>query len=158
MSHEVIHFTVLGDPKGKARPKFRRLGKITMTYTPKATVEYENSVRKAFIDTVGKNFVPIDGPIETEIKCVFKIPDSASKRKHNDMVGMPALRKPDLDNIAKSILDPLNTIAYTDDSQICKISGSKEYGDEPRVEVTIKPYGIIYPIHFINKEEETLKQ
>ena len=155
MGHEVIHFTVLGDPKGKARPKFRRLGKITMTYTPKATVDYENSVRKAFINTVGKNFDPINGPIKTEIKCIFKIPDSVSKRKHNEMIGKPALRKPDLDNIAKSILDPLNNIAYKDDSQICRISGSKEYGENPRVDVTIRPYNIINPIHFITDKETT---
>lgn len=71
------------------------------------------------------------------------------------MIGKPALRKPDTDNIIKSILDPLNGVAYKDDSQVCKISGLKIYGEEPRVEVTIKRYEktIIKPVRFLNEEE-----
>ena len=46
-------------------------------------------------------------------------------------------RKPDLDNIAKSILDSLNGIAWNDDSQITNIWISKHYAEEPRVEVTL---------------------
>jgi Holliday junction resolvase RusA-like endonuclease len=44
-------------------------------------------------------------------------------------------KKPDCDNLAKSILDALNGIAYDDDSQICSLTVHKFYGDTPRVEV-----------------------
>ena len=46
-------------------------------------------------------------------------------------------RKPDLDNIAKSILDSLNGIAWQDDSQIVNIWISKHYDEEPHTEVTL---------------------
>lgn len=145
-----IIFTVPGDPKGKARPKFRRLGKFTMAYTPKATVEYEDKVRKSFKDSVDKDFKPLEGPIEAEAICVFSIPKSVSKSKRQDLVGQPVLKKPDTDNIIKSILDPLNGVAYNDDSQVCKLFGLKIYGEVPRVDVTIRQYrNIIQPVHFL---------
>ena len=145
-----ITFTVPGDPKGKARPKFRRFGKFTMAYTPKATVEYEDKVRKSFKDSVDKDFKPLEGPIEAEAICVFSIPSSVSKKKRQSMIGQPVLKKPDTDNIIKSILDPLNGVAYGDDSQVCKLSGLKIYGEVPRVDVTIREYrNTIQPIYFI---------
>ena len=148
-----VVFIVEGEPKGKARPKFRRFGNFTRTYTPKATVEYEDKVRKSFLDAVDDEFTPLEGAVETDALCVFQIPKSVSKKKQSEMDGQPALRKPDTDNIIKSILDPLNGIAYKDDSQVCKISGLKIYGKDPRVEITIKPYKktIIKPVIFLNE-------
>ena len=37
-------------------------------------------------------------------------------------------KKPDLDNLVKSVLDGLNGIAYVDDNQIIDIEARKEYG------------------------------
>ena len=47
------------------------------------------------------------------------------------------LVKPDLDNIAKMILDSLNKIAYKDDNQIVRLVIEKFYSEEPRVEIEI---------------------
>ena len=148
-----VTFVVEGDPKGKARPRFRRIGRLTMTYTPKATVEYEDKVRNSFLSAVDKDFKPFEGAVETDTLCVFSVPKSYSKTKRERLMGKPAIRKPDTDNIIKSILDPLNGIAYIDDSQVCKVSGLKIYGEEPRVEVTIKPF-VIKPVHFLNEENK----
>lgn len=145
-----IKFTVEGKPIGKARPRFRRIGKFTSTYTPKKTVDYENTVRASFKKEAGKSFKPIEGPIEVDATIVFDIPKSVSKKKREEMIGTPVLKKPDTDNIVKSILDPLNNIAYSDDSQVCKITAFKYYGNNPRVDVTIREYkendNIIRPI------------
>lgn len=156
MSSDEIKFTVIGDPKGKARPRFRRIGKFTTTYTPKETVEYENKVRKSFKQVIDKNYKPIEGPIEADAKCYCPIPKSLSKKKQQLLIGQPCTKKPDTDNIIKSILDPLNDLAYKDDSQVCKITGLKIYDLNPRVEVSLKPFmidereesGIIKPITF----------
>jgi len=43
--------------------------------------------------------------------------------------------KPDLDNIAKIILDSLNGIAYKDDSQVVSLTVIKHYSDNPCVVV-----------------------
>ncbi|WP_423739149.1 RusA family crossover junction endodeoxyribonuclease [Clostridium sporogenes] len=46
--------------------------------------------------------------------------------------------KPDVDNIAKVILDSLNGLAYKDDKQIVTCGISKWYGEDPRVEVILE--------------------
>lgn len=46
--------------------------------------------------------------------------------------------KPDTDNIAKSILDSLNGIAYKDDKQIVSLKVDKYYSEIPSVSVEIK--------------------
>ena len=161
MEHEdTITFTVPGEPKGKARPKFRSFGKFTMAYTPKSTVEYEDKIRRCFKETVGDDFKPIEGPIEANALCVFSVPSHVSESKKNKLIGQPVLKKPDTDNIIKSILDPLNKIAYHDDSQVCKLSGLKIYGDSPRVDITIKPYenNIITPIRILSPSSKEYKE
>jgi Holliday junction resolvase RusA-like endonuclease len=40
--------------------------------------------------------------------------------------------------MAKCVLDALNNIAYDDDSQVYELSVTKEYGENPRVEITLK--------------------
>ena len=43
--------------------------------------------------------------------------------------------KPDLDNLAKIILDSLNGIAFDDDKQVVKLEVEKYYSDRPRAEI-----------------------
>jgi len=45
--------------------------------------------------------------------------------------------KPDTDNIAKSILDSLNGIAYKDDKQVVMLTVEKRYDEIPSVSVWI---------------------
>lgn len=45
--------------------------------------------------------------------------------------------KPDTDNIAKSILDSLNGIAYKDDKQVTRLTVEKRYDEQPSVSVWI---------------------
>jgi Holliday junction resolvase RusA-like endonuclease len=47
-------------------------------------------------------------------------------------------KKPDIDNVAKIILDSLNCICYKDDTQIVSLIVNKYYSQEPRVEVVIE--------------------
>ena len=46
-------------------------------------------------------------------------------------------KKPDTDNVAKSILDACNKIAYDDDSHVVELFVEKWYSDEPRVVVEL---------------------
>lgn len=46
--------------------------------------------------------------------------------------------KPDTDNIAKSILDSLNKIAYLDDKQVVKLEVEKYYAANANVAVMIE--------------------
>jgi Holliday junction resolvase RusA-like endonuclease len=46
--------------------------------------------------------------------------------------------KPDLDNVAKLILDALNGVAWHDDNQIARLTISKVYGKKPHTDVEIE--------------------
>jgi len=46
-------------------------------------------------------------------------------------------KKPDADNIAKIVLDALNGVAYTDDTQVVNLSVQKRYGEVAEVKVEI---------------------
>lgn len=133
-----VKFTVPGKPFGKQRPRMSRRGKFTTTYTPKETVEYENLVKLSYYNST--DGAKLKGAIKAEIKGVFPIPKSTSNKQKEKMLSgeIKYTKKLDCDNMAKCVLDALNNIAYDDDSQIYDLKVTKEYGDNPRVEIKLK--------------------
>lgn len=133
-----IRFDVLGEVKGKGRPRFARVGNYVQTYTDKVTVSYEEHIRQSFIAS-GKVPFPEDTPLSVYIRAYVSIPKSASKKKRNLMLAgkIRPTKKPDPDNIAKSVLDALNKVAYKDDTQVIHLSVSKWYADMPKLEIEI---------------------
>lgn len=107
-----IHFTVPGLSFRRARARtVRTKDGRTFSYTPDGTVLYENLIKTCYYQT-GVNPFGADEELRPT-------------------------KKPDLDNVIKSILDALNKVAYHDDTQIVSLSMEKFYSDSPRVEVTI---------------------
>ena len=127
-------FEILGKPYGKGRPRFTRNGH---TYTPAETTNYENLVRLAYQQAGCEK---LEGEIVATIKAVYPIPKSTSKKKRAEMlaVNIRPTVKPDCDNIAKTILDALNKIAYDDDSQVVGLGVVKVYGEVAKVIVELK--------------------
>jgi Holliday junction resolvase RusA-like endonuclease len=128
-----ITFEIPGEPMGKQRPKFGK----GFTYTPEKTVNYETLVKMEYHNQVGKM---LDGEIKATINAFYAIPKSASKKK-SDLMCIRAIRptkKPDMDNIAKIVLDSLNGIAYKDDSQVVDLVVRKYYSDVPGVTVILE--------------------
>ena len=134
-----VKFTVMGECKGKGRPRATTFNGHARMYTPKDTVLYENLVRYTYQSDVGERLA---GAIEMTVKAYFPIPKSISKKKHEILAKEqePHLKKPDSDNCIKSICDGLQGVAYDDDKQIYKVSIEKYYSDNPRVEVELKEY------------------
>mgnify|MGYP003292108010 CR=1 FL=1 len=134
----IIDFDVPGDPFGKQRPRAARKGRFITIYTPRETKEYENKVIK-YYNKYYKG-TKLEGPINVKINGIFGIPKSVSKYKAEKMINkeIPHTKKPDCDNLAKSILDALNNVAYNDDAQITKLEISKEYAIEGKAKILIK--------------------
>lgn len=126
----MIEFTVYGTPKGKARPRFVRTKAGVRTYTPKQTETYQNSILEAYLDSC--KGTKLNGPIWARINVYFAIPKSTPKKARSGMEWYD--KKPDVDNLVKSVLDALNKHAYDDDKQIVALMVNKRYG-EPRIEV-----------------------
>ena len=153
-----FEFTVPGACKGKARPRFRRVGKFVTTYTPKETKDYEQEVVKAFNRVArGKKLY---GAIKAEICMVFEPPKSVSKKVREQMISgeLPYIKKIDADNGIKSILDGLNNVAYEDVAAVDEVHAYKMYGEKAccQVRLTDEKH-VIKPLWFIEEEENNKK-
>ena len=129
-------FIVFGKPQPKQRPRFNRYSGVA--YTPRETHEYERSVRDAFRVKYPRA-VKILGALTVSIDAYFEPPNGASKIMREKMLSgevRPA-KKPDADNLIKSICDAMNGVAYVDDGQVVSVSCRKLYSNVARVEVVI---------------------
>ena len=133
-----IKFTIPRNPVPKGRARSTKRG---ITYTPEKTRKYEDYVR-----SVASQYTPkqlLTGALEMELHFYLKKPKSMPKRVFHH------IKKPDVDNYAKALLDsleprkrstkkqnPLEGAIYENDAQIVRLLVTKQYG-EPRVEVKI---------------------
>lgn len=135
-----VSFTVPGQPVGKGRPRFARRGNHVSTYTPAKTADYENLIRLEY-ERQCQGWKFDDGAyLDVRVTAYFRIPKSVSRKKRQAMEDrkIRPTGKPDLTNVAKSVEDGLNGVAYRDDSQIVTLYLRKYFSDEPRVVVTIQ--------------------
>lgn len=74
-------------------------------------------------------------PSAVMVQCHFYFarPKSASKRVADKTT------KPDLDKLARSLLDALTGICFEDDSQVTHLFVSKHFDLTPRAEITVTP-------------------
>lgn len=109
-----LKFSVLGEPAGKGRPRFRNAGAFVQTYTPEKTVNYENLVTLEYRRQCRDFKFPKDTPLDVRITAYYGIPKSVSKKKAQLMRErkIRPMKKPDFDNIGKIVCDSLNDIAY----------------------------------------------
>ena len=131
-------FEIVGEPQGKGRPRFSTRGGFVKTYTPEKTASYENFVKLCYLNKYKGQ--KLDGEISADIIAYFSIPKSFSKKKRYQAIEgkIKPTKKPDTDNIAKTILDSLNGIAFEDDKQVVALLVKKLYGEEAKVVVTLK--------------------
>jgi crossover junction endodeoxyribonuclease RusA len=110
-------FTIWGDPLPKGRPRFGK----GRAYTPARTRAYETAVVDAF-----------------ELACPLWEPVIDHIRVEADF-HRATKRRVDVDNLAKSLTDALNGVAYDDDEQIAELSVARSYGakDNARTEVRL---------------------
>jgi Holliday junction resolvase RusA-like endonuclease len=137
----ILNIIVYGEPQGKARPRVVRRNGRSVTYTPEKTTDYEAKIRAAYIDEVGNNRLFADGDsVNLAITAFFEIPKSTSAIMRQKMVEKKVLpaKKPDIDNIAKIVMDALNPCAsigfvgaWKDDICVTSLSIRKYYSAEP---------------------------
>ena len=135
----MVTFEVSGDPHGKGRPKFARRGNFVQTYTDKKTASYEDLVRfHANIAMV--DLAPLESAVAVYIYIKLAVPKSYSKKRTEACLsGLERpTKKPDWDNVAKSICDAMNGIVYMDDTQIVDAHVTKVYAANAGVDVGVK--------------------
>ena len=102
---------------------------------------YKDILKDMMINETGVFLNPIfDASMALKIDIVFEleIPKSLSKKKQELLVGSYNTKKPDIDNLVKSVLDAMNGVWFKDDGQICSVSAMKKYSREPKTIIVIK--------------------
>lgn len=126
---------VVDGVKAKERPRFGNGGSVR---TPIQTKLYEAKVRRAYKEQGGEFF---DSFARARIEIYYKVPKSYSKKKVQAIKNGEEhpVKKQDIDNVAKIILDALNKVAYVDDKQVVELTVIKRWTfDSERVEFLVE--------------------
>ena len=125
-------FTVMGDPVGKQSPRMTRTGRA---YIPAKSRGYINSVTLSAAEVLN---TPLDSALSVKI-CSYKARPKALRRKKDPEGTIWCPKKPDADNIAKSVLDGLKP--WFDDAQVVRLIVETMYAEkdgDPRVIVLVE--------------------
>jgi len=120
---DMVKITVSGDPVSKARPRATVISGKPSMYTPAKSKNFEFLIRQRAEAVFLK---PFEGPVSIKVTFLLKRP----KRLLWKTKPMPALfcdKRPDIDNMFKSVADGLNGVAFLDDGQIAEVHLKKLY-------------------------------
>jgi Holliday junction resolvase RusA-like endonuclease len=141
-THDNVFYLVIpGRPHGQQRHRARRMGKRVILFDAPANRVFKKKAQTCWHEAQAKARPPWDptGPFELHVDAIYncckpprkKIPHPADWR----------VKKHDLDNIVKAVMDGLNGLAWEDDAQVVYLAAQKweaRQGESPRTIVTVK--------------------
>ena len=129
-------FIIDGEAVSKGRPRFTRRGH---TYTPKKTADYEKRIKQQLSEQGAKPFDK-EVPLRVEVTFYKGYLKSWTKKQvfQAEDGSLLPVKRPDLDNYTKAILDGANGLLWHDDSQIVDLLLYKRYDKTPRAEIKVK--------------------
>ena len=129
-----ITFSVPGDPVPQPRPRVSTAGGFARAYVPKdhPIHAYRQAVALA---ARAAGVRQATGPASIIIDAVFARPKS-HLNKRGVKPTAPALPRPDVDNVAKAVLDALQDV-MGDDTNVGRLLVEKTWGTEGRTTVRI---------------------
>lgn len=130
-----VTFTVLGEPVPQPRPRVSTRGGFARAYVPaKHPVhEYRRRIAQEATQAGVRRY---ESPIEVFIEATFKRPKS-HMTKRGVKATAPTLPRPDVDNIAKAVLDSLQDV-MGDDTNVRRLTVEKRFGTDAITIVNIK--------------------
>ena len=144
----IIELELNTEPKALQRAKTTVRHNFVSTYYTKeakeqmATLEYSlinalSEEDKVNILQAHKNAV---NGLKIALKVIFymQTPSSYSKVRKKRLENTPHIKRPDLDNLIKNVLDRGNGILWQDDNLVYKIEAEKLYSVKPRIQLQIK--------------------
>ena len=132
-----ICFYVDTTPVPKGRPRFRSMGKFVSTYTDSKTRSFEALIAEQAKEAMG-DMEPLETPLTVFLHFTLPIPASASKKAKEALLNAPHTKKPDIDNLCKSVLDGMANIVFKNDGQIASLHATKKYGNVGFINVLVK--------------------
>lgn len=102
-------------------------------YTPSTTKAFEEELKLRFIRFMRHHEFPIAPKAPIELSLAFQFASGSNKGKTSHH-----LKKPDCDNLAKSVLDALNKVLYWDDSYVTNLHVSKSFNEINKDKIIIR--------------------
>lgn len=116
----------------------KNLGRVA-TYKPKNVVSAENLLMTALY--VHKPASPLGGALSVSIVFYFPFKKTEKKRVIKAGLPVPKVTKPDLDNMAKNVLDAMTKLGYwDDDALICNLNLRKYYAPQGKIAISIDKF------------------
>lgn len=131
-----VTFMVDAVPIPKGRPRFRSMGKFVQTYTDSKTRDFEALIAEHAKIAMG-DMEPLETPLSVFLHFSLPIPASATKKVREALLGAPHTKKPDIDNLCKSVLDGMANIVFKNDGQIASLHAKKVYADYGFINILI---------------------
>jgi Holliday junction resolvase RusA-like endonuclease len=129
-----ITFTVPGDPVPQPRPRVSTRGGFARAYVPSKHPVHDYRTQLALAARLA-GLTPTGEPLDVVIDAVFERPKS-HMLKSGVKATAPKLPRPDVDNVAKAVLDSLQDV-MGDDSLVARLVVEKSWGQEARTTVRI---------------------
>ena len=129
-----ITFTVPGNPVPQPRPRVSTRGGFARAYVPSKHPVHDYRTQLAVAARLA-GLTPTGKPLDVVIDAVFERPKS-HMRKAGVKPTAPKLPRPDVDNVAKAVLDALQDV-MGDDSLVSRLVVEKSWGAEARTTVRI---------------------
>jgi len=87
-----------------------------------------------------KPATPLQGPVRLWIDFDLPLPRGASRKERMLMIDNKILPtgRPDIDNMAKLVLDAMNRMFWKDDAQVVLLHVTKSYSDAPGTHVIVQ--------------------
>ena len=139
----ILELIVYGKAIGKKSPKVAQRGKFIQLYTDTKTRTYEQDIKNEYIEKYGDHmlFAP-KTPLVVTITEIRAITLSASKKRAKQALDgqIAPITKPDTDNISKSVLDALKSLAFDDDSRVVEEHIYKKFGEIECTKIYIREW------------------
>lgn len=120
--------------QGSMRAVPRPHGGVWMQANPKLA-PWRRLVAAAARKAARQSYADNGGPVIVELSFFLKAPQRLFRL--TDVAVEPHTKKPDVDKLARAILDAMTGVLYADDSQVISLTVGKWYSRDPRVEVAV---------------------
>lgn len=133
-----MEIVIFGDPVPQGRPRFAN----GHAYDPQRSQNYKQLVRFWVTQYLKKipGWKPYENALCVDLTFHMGIPISWSKKKRIQAINgeIRPTKKPDADNLVKSVLDSCNGLLWVDDAIITDLTARKRYtGDLAKVVIKI---------------------
>ena len=129
-----ITFSVPGNPVPQPRARVSTRGGFARAYVPSKHPVHDYRTQLAVAARLA-GLTPTGEPLSVVIDAVFERPKS-HRNKSGVKGTAPKLPRPDVDNVAKAVLDALQDV-MGDDTMVARLVVEKSYGQEARTTVRV---------------------